>query len=42
MNDLRSTNGILVGEDRVLDSHVLRDGDVIQIGGVRMTFRLEE
>ncbi len=42
VNDLRSTNGILVGEDRVLDSHVLRDGDVIQIGGVRMTFRLEE
>lgn len=42
VNDLRSTNGILVGEDRVLDSHVLRDGDVIQIGGTRMTFRLEE
>jgi DNA-binding SARP family transcriptional activator len=42
VNDLRSTNGILVGEERVLDSHVLRDGDVIQIGGIRMTFRLEE
>ncbi len=42
VNDLRSTNGILVGEDRVLDSHVLRDGDVIQIGGTRMTFRLDE
>ncbi|MGS0684142.1 BTAD domain-containing putative transcriptional regulator [Nakamurella sp. GG22] len=42
VNDLRSTNGILVGGDRVLDSHVLRDGDVIQIGGTRMTFRLEE
>ena len=42
VNDLRSTNGILVGEERVLDSHVLRDGDVIRIGGIPMTFRLEE
>jgi pSer/pThr/pTyr-binding forkhead associated (FHA) protein len=42
VNDLRSTNGITVGEQRVLDSHVLRDGDVIAIGGLEMVFRLGE
>ena len=42
VNDLRSTNGITVGELRVLDSHVLRDGDVIGIGGVDLVFRLGE
>ncbi len=41
VNDLRSTNGITVGEQRVLDSHVLRDGDVIVIGGLEMVFRVE-
>ncbi len=40
VNDLRSTNGITVGAQRVLDSHVLRDGDVIAIGGVDIVFRL--
>ncbi len=42
VSDLRSTNGITVGEHRVLDSHVLRDGDVIVIGGLEMAFRLGE
>ncbi len=42
VNDLRSTNGITVGAQRVLDSHVLRDGDVIGIGGLDIVFRLGE
>ena len=40
VNDLRSTNGTLVNGERVLDSHFLRDGDVIRIGGTEMVFRL--
>ena len=40
INDLRSTNGTLVGGQRVMDSHFLRDGDVITIGGVEMTFEV--
>lgn len=42
INDLRSTNGILVGAQRVIDSHLLRDGDVIRIGATDMVFELEE
>lgn len=42
VNDLRSTNGILVGGQRVIDSHLLRDGDVIRIGTTDMVFELEE
>ena len=41
VNDLRSTNGTLVGEQRVLDSHFLRSGDVIRIGGTDITFEME-
>ncbi len=41
VNDLRSTNGTLVGEQRVLDSHFLRSGDVIRIGGTDLTFEME-
>ena len=40
INDLRSTNGTLVGGQRVMDGHFLRDGDVITIGGVEMTFEV--
>jgi pSer/pThr/pTyr-binding forkhead associated (FHA) protein len=40
INDLRSTNGIIVGGQRVMDSHFLSDGDVITIGGVEMTFQV--
>ena len=40
VNDLRSTNGILVGGQRVMDSHLLHDGDVISIGGTELTFQL--
>ena len=40
VNDLRSTNGTLVGGERVLDSHFLRDGDVIRIGGTEMVFQI--
>ena len=42
INDLRSTNGTIVGGQRVMDSHFLRDGDVIAIGGVEMTFEVVE
>ena len=41
VNDLRSTNGTLVGGQRVLDSHFLRAGDVICIGGTNIVFELE-
>lgn len=41
VNDLRSTNGTLVGGQRVLDSHFLRAGDVICIGGTDIVFELE-
>jgi hypothetical protein len=41
VNDLRSTNGTLVGEQRVLDSHFLRSGDVIRIGGTDLIFEMD-
>jgi len=41
VNDLRSTNGTMVGEQRVLDSHFLRSGDVIRIGGTDLIFDIE-
>src|SRR6478752_1613492 len=41
VNDLRSTNGTLVGEQRVLDSHFLRSGDVIRIGGNDLIFEMD-
>jgi DNA-binding SARP family transcriptional activator len=40
INDLRSTNGIVVGGQRVMDSHLLHDADVIIIGGVEMIFHI--
>ena len=42
VNDLRSTNGTLVGGERVIDSHLLHDGDVIRIGATDMVFELED
>jgi pSer/pThr/pTyr-binding forkhead associated (FHA) protein len=38
ITDLGSKNGTLVGGHRV-ECQVLRDGDVIQVGGVKLTFR---
>ncbi len=41
VTDLRSTNGILVNGERVVDSHLLRDGDRIRIGGTDLVFQLD-
>jgi len=41
VNDLRSTNGTMVGDKRVLDSHLLRDGEVIRIGSTEMVFEID-
>lgn len=38
INDLRSTNGTTVGVERVVDSRMLRDRDVIRIGGTELIF----
>ncbi len=40
VNDLRSTNGTLVGGQRVHGSHLVRDGDTITVGGSALTFHL--
>jgi DNA-binding SARP family transcriptional activator len=40
VNDLRSTNGTLVGGKRVMDSHLLHDQDVIRIGGTDLVFQI--
>lgn len=37
LEDLGSTNGTLLNGERVTRPHTLRPGDVIDIGGVRMT-----
>jgi DNA-binding SARP family transcriptional activator len=42
INDLRSTNGSFVGGERVLDSHFLRHGDVIRIGGTELVFEFDD
>jgi hypothetical protein len=40
LEDLGSTNGTFVGDDqRVMAAHPLRDGEVIRLGGVVLTFR---
>lgn len=41
VTDLRSTNGTHVNEQRVVESHLLRDGDRIRIGGTELTFLLD-
>lgn len=41
VTDLRSTNGTHVNEERVVDSHLLRDGDRIRVGGTELVFLLE-
>jgi pSer/pThr/pTyr-binding forkhead associated (FHA) protein len=40
VHDLDSTNGTRVNDRRV-KKHVLAEGDVIQIGETRLTFRME-
>jgi pSer/pThr/pTyr-binding forkhead associated (FHA) protein len=40
VTDLRSTNGTLVNDERVVDSHLLRDGDRIRVGGTEIVFLL--
>ncbi|HOZ58546.1 MAG TPA: BTAD domain-containing putative transcriptional regulator [Nakamurella multipartita] len=41
VTDLRSTNGTHVNDERVVESHLLRDGDRIRIGGTELTFLLD-
>ena len=41
VNDLRSTNGTQVNDERVVDSHLLHDGDRIRIGGTELVFVLD-
>jgi len=41
VTDLRSTNGTLVNDERVVESHLLRDGDRIRIGGTELVFLLD-
>ncbi len=41
VTDLRSTNGTHVNDERVVDSHLLRDGDRIRIGGTELVFQLD-
>lgn len=41
VTDLRSTNGTHVNDERVVESHLLRDGDRIRIGGTELTFQLD-
>lgn len=42
LRDLGSTNGVLVNGERVYGEIDLIAGDVIQVGGVRMRFEIEE
>ena len=41
MNDLESLNGVFVNDNRV-DSIQLREGDVVDIGDVRLNFTLHD
>jgi DNA-binding SARP family transcriptional activator len=41
VTDLRSTNGTHVNDERVVDSHLLRDGDRIRVGGTEIVFLLD-
>lgn len=38
VTDLRSTNGTHVNDERVVDTHLLRDGDRIRVGGTEIVF----
>lgn len=38
VSDLRSTNGVIVGSTRVVDSRMLQHGDQLRIGGECITF----
>jgi pSer/pThr/pTyr-binding forkhead associated (FHA) protein len=40
INDLRSANGIRVGDERIRGSATLFDGDVINIGGYQLVFEI--
>jgi hypothetical protein len=40
MRDLGSANGTYVGEVRIVDSHLLQDGDVVRVGDRSWTFEL--
>ena len=41
VTDLRSTNGTHVNDERVVDSHLLHDGDRIRVGGTELVFVLD-
>src|SRR6478752_3150285 len=41
VTDLRSTNGTHVNDERVVDSHLLHDGDRIRVGGTEIVFLLD-
>ena len=41
VRDLGSTNGTSVNGDALLQDHVLRDGDVLSVGGVELRFRAD-
>ncbi|WP_445170628.1 BTAD domain-containing putative transcriptional regulator [Mycolicibacterium sp. Dal123E01] len=40
INDLRSGNGVVVGQERIRGSATLRDGDIIGIAGYQFTFEI--
>jgi pSer/pThr/pTyr-binding forkhead associated (FHA) protein len=39
LEDLNSTNGTLLNDERILEPMELRDGDVVSVGDVKFTFR---
>ena len=39
LEDLNSTNGTLLNDERILEPMELRDGDMISVGDVKFTFR---
>jgi pSer/pThr/pTyr-binding forkhead associated (FHA) protein len=39
LEDLGSTNGTLLNDERILEPMELRDGDMISVGDVKFTFR---
>ncbi len=41
VTDLRSTNGTQVNDERVVESHLLHDGDRIRVGGTEIVFLLD-
>ena len=40
LRDLRSSNGVYVGGNRVVDSVWLVDGDIIRIGDTELEFQI--